>query len=141
MSQLDYKLNCMVRDLLLAHRPCGVPTTIPVVIQTDIAKVARPYVVVYCKQGEYLHPMMRKTRLVVRMRTRADEVSGADGALWHAAMCGVVKEKIGLLAAMMQDEKYLIKKMLVGDYSDEDEDERGRVYEQEWVMVVQTIKI
>lgn len=137
--QADHILNTAVRALIIEKRPADLPADLPIIIAQDIAKTPRPYLLVFCNGGEFLHPKVRKTTLQLDLCTIVDETTATDAALWHAAAAGVLATHVSRLYDLLLADGYKLMRLNLGEYSDEeDPDERGHTHSQAWAAILQT---
>ena len=139
MSDIDRLLSSAVKAILNADRPAGLPSLVTVRAMDDKAPLERPYLLARCESGSTPHPKIRQTVLVLRLRTRADEQDGEVSAGWHKAAVDYFRENSASLYTTLLPHGLQLLKFNPGAFLDEEEDDRGRIYEQRWNVVMEVV--
>ena len=139
MSDTERIISSAVKALPLADRPEGLPSLVTIRAMDDREKLERPYLLARCENGSTPHPKILQTVLILRLATRADEQEGAVSAAWHKAAVDYFRENSGSLYATLLPHGLQLIKFNPGAFSDTEDDDRSRIYEQRWNVVIERV--
>ena len=139
MSDIDSTITAAIIAILTAARPDGLPEQVALATEHDTGTLERPYLEAAFDGGESPHPRLRQGVLIMRLRTRADEQTGPEAAGWLRAAVDFFIENPAALRATLLPHGLKLRKLVPAGFSDTEEEDRGRVHEQQWRVVVERI--
>ncbi len=141
MNAAEHRINQVVKEVLSANRPAGVPDSFTIRAAQDIEKVERPYLVASSENGESPHPQMRKLNLILTTHTRVDDAETLPCAEIHQRLVNALLEngadvKTGLAARQLR-----LRKLVLGATGEEIEDGRGNAHSTVFTIWVQILPV
>lgn len=138
MNSTDQLLSEAVKAILIAA--AEIDPAVSIRASGDQNPVERPYLVSFCEDGTTPHPQLRKTTLVLRMRTRADETPAGQGAAWHQQAVDFLKRNPAALHATLLPHGYQLTHFTAQSFTETPEEERGHEYDQRWSVWLKTVE-
>jgi len=133
MTPIDQTLSQAVKAILTAA-PIGLDSSITIRASGDQEPIERPSLFAFCEDGTTPHPLLRKTTLVLRLRTRADEVTPGTGAEWHKLAADWLTANPASLRATLAPHGLQLTRFTAQSFTDTPEGERGHEYDQRWTV-------
>jgi hypothetical protein len=132
MSLLGQILQREIVNILADEMPTGYLVRAAL----DTETMERPVLVVSTRPQANPHPLVRAVDVELRLKVRADEVSGlAAGEVLNSA-AAVLLENLEELADALADEGLDLRKWTPGDYDSELVDERGTEHFVTWQALI-----
>jgi hypothetical protein len=123
-------LNTVVRDIIRAAPAGTFGSELLIVAQQDTGRLVRPCLIIASLQGRAIHPRYREITLVLRLRARPDDTAAATAATWHATANDHLLDNLRDLYDRLLLQGWILKKCNPGEFSDTEEEDRGRIFEQ-----------
>jgi hypothetical protein len=134
-TSIEVTLTEAVRDVLnTGTRP--VPASIPIRAMLDVEPVERPFIVAVAGAGESVHPLVRRLTLALRVRYQADDIAAGPATQHlHASAAALIERSYNFIVAL-NTAGLRILVWTPGEFSSENEDERGRFAELTWTVTL-----
>jgi len=138
VASIELTLTNAIRDVIsAATRP--VPAGVPIRAMFDPEPVERPFMVAIADAGESLHPRVRRITLALRVRYQADATTAAVATGYLHACAAALMARATALATALAAAKLKIMVFTPGEFTGENEDDRGRYSELTWTVTLTNI--